>query len=464
MLNPAFARLIRGLVLAALVAPVMMCARSSSNLPPLPEDLMPQLRPILKAAMSQSPQMIQSNLSIAAAEATRIQVRAGMLPGVYASGNYSQNKTAIASAAAYSSTSSGLFYNLSINQPVFQWDALRNRYKSGVIGVKIAKHQYAEAYRLLLVSLRSQFLSLVTLKITLRNAEYALKQAQDALALAEVNLKAGKISHEAMLEPRLGVDQARLERDRAAENLENARRLFSLSAGVDQLDADQIPDKVPTPVYAPQLVTGLLERFVDGGVDETPSALTYKGYIRQADLDYRIAKVNLLPKFSFSASIGQQNVTNAGPNYVSQEAITSNNWNIVGSWAIFDGLSTRGQKLAALSRRRQYERSLKTVDARAVAQARDLCKNLGFDWRAEQIFQTRHDVSVTQVKRAEADLKTGKTSQTAVDKAQENAYDLELKLANYRKAFFDDWSQFLSTTCVDPMLQEVPAGYLTDGK
>lgn len=463
MMISAFARPFRWICLAALIAP-LAAAQSPFDLPPLPEDLLPQLRPILKAALSQSPQMIQSNISIASAEATRIQDRAGMLPSVYGSANYSANKTAIASNVGYSSTSSGLFYNLSLNQPIFQWNALKNRNESGKIGVKIAQHQYAEAYRLLLVQLRSQYLSLVTMKITVRNAEYALKQAQDALALAEVNLKAGKISPEAMMDPRLAVEQARLARDRAIENLANAKRLFLLQAGVEQLSTAKIPDEVPQPTYKPKLTAELLQRFIDTGADDTPTALTYKGYIRQADLDYRIARVNLLPKFSFSASIGQQNVTTAGANYVNQEAITTNTWNIIGSWAIFDGLATRGAKMSALTRRRMYERTLKNHVAQDIDVARDLDKKLDFAWRDEQIVQTRHDVSLTQLQRAENELKTGKTSQTAVDNAQSNAYQMDLNLAGARSEFLNEWSQFLSAICVDPMLNQVPASYLTNGK
>ena len=111
-----------------------------------------------------------------------------------------------------------------MNQPLFQWNALKYRTDSGKVGVKIAEHQYAEAYRLLVVSLRSQFLALVVKKIALRNAEYSLKQAEETLALAEAKLKAGRISPEAMMDPRLAVDEARLARDRAVEDLDNSQR------------------------------------------------------------------------------------------------------------------------------------------------------------------------------------------------------------------------------------------------
>lgn len=460
----AIVRPYRWVCLAVLIVPLAVAGPISRELPPLPEDLLPQLRPILEAALSQSPQMIQSNISIASAEAAHIQDRAGMLPSVSASANYGENKTAIAANQGYSNASSGLFYNLSLNQPIFQWNALKNHDEAGKIGVKIAEHQYAQAYRLLLVQLRSQYLSLVTMKITVRNAEYALKQARDAFAVAESNLKTGKISPGAMLDPRLAVDQARLARDRAIENLANAKRLFLLQAGVDSLDTDKIPDSVPRPTYKPKLADELLQRFVDTGADDTPEALTYKGQIRLADLDYRIARVNLLPKFSLAAGVAQQNITTAGPNYVNQEAITTNSWNLVANWAIFDGLATRGAKQLALSHRRMYQRALKSQIAQEIAQARDLDKKLGFAWRDEQIVQTRNDVSLNQLQLAEKDLKAGRASQTTVDAAQANAYQWNLNLASARSEFLNAWSQFVSAICVDPMLEHVPVSYLKNGK
>jgi outer membrane protein TolC len=464
IMTPFFAQNCRRMLLAVLVAPLVTMAQPAANLPPLPEDLIPALRPLLVSALAQSPQMIAQNISIASAEAVLIQNRAGMLPSLSGSANYGRSDTVLASQSSISSSSSGLFYNLGVSQPVFQWNALKYRTDSGKVGVKIAEHQYAEAYRLLVVSLRSQFLALVVKKIALRNAEYSLKQAEETLALAEANLKAGRISPEAMMDPRLAVDEARLARDRAVEDLDNSQRLLLLTVGHANFDVNAVPDEVPQPTYAPDVVAQLLQGFVQNDADQTFTAATYRGYIKQADLDYRIARVNLLPKFSFSANATHQSETNAGPNYVYSVVVNSTTWGVYGNWSIFDGFATRGAKLSALHRKRSYERTLRTLTDQTIAQARDLEKQLGFAWRAAQISQTRHDVSVAAVKRLEDDLQSGKAARTAVSAAQLNAYYLDLYLASARSEFFTDWSQFVSTVCIDPMLNLVPASYLQDGK
>jgi outer membrane protein TolC len=452
------------MILALLLLPVAAPAQPTADLPPLPEDLLPGLRPFLVSALGQSPQMILSNINIASAEAIRLQYRAGLWPSVGGSASYSANKATVAQQTDVSSTSSGLYYSVGLSQPIFQWGAVKNRALSGTVGVKLAEHQYADGYRALVVSLRTQYLALVGKKIALRNADFALKQAEDALALAETQLKSGRISPEAMMEPRLGVDEARLARDRAVEDLEYSIRVFLLSVGQANLGADEIPTEIPRPGYASEVVTRLLQRFVQTGADGTYAALSYHDYLKMADIDYRITKVNLLPKLSFSTGVSQANVTSASLNSVSQVGVFSNYWNVVASWSIFDGFATRGAKQSVLLRKRSYERTLKNITTQAIADASDLEKRLSFAWRAAEISETRREVGAATVQRARDELRLGKTSQAAVNAAQLSAYYLELNLASVRGEYLNDWSQFVSTLCVDPMLNLIPASYLKDGK
>jgi len=461
---PMSGRFVCILAVSLLGLPLAGRAQTSSDLPPLPEDLMPVLRPMLVTALGQSPQMITQNINIATAEAVRIQYVSGMLPGVSGSAQYSANKTAVAQQSSISSSSSGLFYSLSFNQPLFAWGALKARADSGKIGVFIAQHQYADAYRLLVVSLRTQFLALVTKKITLRNDEYALKQAEEALATVEERFKTGRASTEDLTVPRLAVDEARLARDQAVEDLENSKRMFLLMVGKTDLDLEMVPDDVPRPVYVPEVVTRLVQEFVQSDAEQTYSTRVWRDYIKSADLDYRIARVTLLPKFSFSASISQANVTSASVNSVSQVGVSSNGWNIIGSWSIFDGLATRGAKLSALDRKRSYERTLRTNTDQTIAQIRDLEKQLGFAWRGLEISQSRRDLNETTFKRLEENLKLGSASQSMVNAAQYNLYSSEFTLAYTRSGYLNYWSQFVSTLCVDPILNVMPASYLKDGK
>jgi len=439
-------------------------AESGPALPPLPEDLMPELKPILTAALKQSPQMITNDINLATAESIRIQWRAMLLPSVSGFVQDGKNKTAIASQTNVSSTSSGVYYSVNLSQPIFEFGARKARADAGKINVMMAQHQYADAYRLLLVNLRTQYLGLVTKKIVLRNAEYSLKQAEEALALAEESLKAGRISPEAMMEPRLAVDEARLGRDSALEDFESSKRTFLLTAGQTGLENEAVSSEVPQPVYLPEVVERLLKDFLRTGAEGTYLSLFYRDNIKSANIDYRIARVNLLPKVSFNYSYGQQNVTNASPGYISQVVINTQSYNLQAIWSIFDGFSTRGQKLGAMSRKRSNERALRTAEDQAIEQARDLAKQLNFGWRTVELRQTRWSVSNSTLQRLQDDLKLGRTSQTAVNSAQQNVYSWDLNLSYARAAYLGCWANFLSTLCADPMLDLIPQKYVKDGK
>jgi len=291
-----------------------------------------------------------------------------------------------------------------------------------------------------------------------------LKQAEETLATVEERFKTGRASAEEMAEPRLAVDEARLARDQAVEDLENSKRLFLLMVGKADLDLNGVPEDVPQPVYAPEVVARLLQEFVQAGAEQTYSTHVYRDYIKSADLDYRIARVNLLPKISFSANISQTNVTNASLNYVSQVGISNTGWEIMANWTIFDGLATRGAKLSALDRKRSYERTLRTTTDQTIAQVRDLEKQIGFAWRGLEISQSRRDLSETAFKHLAENLKLGSASQTMVNSAQLRFYASEFTLAYARSGYLNYWSQFVSTLCVDPILNVLPASYLKDGK
>ena len=457
-------RISRLLAGGLLAIPIGALGQSSSNLPPLPEDLIPALRPILVSALAQSPQMIAHNIDIAQAEGNRISDRAPMLPSLGTNVQYGSNTTTTAYATSNSSTNSGLLYSIYANQPVYHWGALKARSDIGKIGVRIAERNYADAYRQLVVSVRAQFLALVAKRIGLRNAEYALQQAEQAVAFAEDQVKAKTLPPGAVVGPQMAVDDARLARDRVVEDMENSKRLFALSIGQTDFGIQNVPDEVPRPAYAPEIITKLAQRFVDEGGEKTYPIANLRDSIKQADLDYRIARVQLRPMFGLSYYNSQQTQANVGPTSLNQYVTKSNNYNVVANWSVFDGFATRGAKLSALSRKRSLERTLRTTVDQTMAQARDLEKQLGFSWRGLDLAQRRRDMAEGGVAGVTGDVKRGLLSENDIAAARSYFYQTEWTLAMTRADYLNLWSQFVSTLCVDPMLTVIPDRYLQDGK
>ena len=301
-------------------------------------------------------------------------------------------------------------------------------------------------------------------KIKLRNANFVLQQAEEALADIRDKIKAKTVPPGADGSPKLAVDDARLTRDLVTEDLEYSTRVFALSIGQNDFGVQNIPDEIPRPTYAPELTAQLLQRFLQTQGENTFEIANLHDRIKQESLNYQIAKVRLRPMIGFTAYFSQQAQTSVGPGYLNQYITQSENFNIVASWSIFDGLYTRGKKLYALSTKRSVERSLRTTVDQDMAQARDLEKQLGFAWRGLDLSQQRRDMAESGVTSVIDEVKRGLASANEVGAARLSFFQYEFALATARADYLNQWSGFVSMLCVDPMLDVIPGRYLPDGK
>lgn len=451
-------------VLLLLLASMVLPLRGQAPAPvPVVEEVFPQLRPILASAVAQSPTMIVKNIETAQADALRIMSRSALLPSLAGGFSYSINESAVAEAAASRSKSDGIFYNFGLNQPVFHWGSLKAQSDSARIGHEIAQRNFAEAYRSVVLSLRSQFLSLVVRRKARENAGHALTTARAALALTEEKLRLGQISAGEAISPRIVVDEATLAYDRAAADFEQAKRYFCQFAGIESLPDDAIPENLElgSPYYDPGRPQPYLARFEQSGaVEDTLQAQILQATIDQADLNYRIAKYRLFPKIGFGAGYVQSNTTNVLGGFVVQSAVQSQSISLSASWSLFDGFATTGAKRSALASKRSAERQLATYVATTSAQVKDLARAIGFAARAMQLSDTRRELALAAVKTATEDLARGVGSQATIDGAQAAARAAEWVALLNRVEYLNRWSEFASLAGIDPALANVPANSL----
>ncbi len=447
-------------VLLSLGLAALTTARSSAqagDIGPLPEQLFPQLNSILDKALEQSPQMLLKNIELAQADATVYLSRAQLWPQASLNGSYSINESAVAEANAVSSRSDGVFYSASVYQPVFHWGTLRAQAESSRIGVMIAEKNYAEAYRTLVVSIRAQFLNLILKKLTLRNAQFSAARAAKTLATEEEKLKLGRAAPSVLVHVRLTRDETQLSADRTAEDLAQAKRFLLRLAGMESLADELVPDNLPALDFAAGSGTPLVSRFVHGGVEETFQATSFRHYIEQADLNYKVARYRLFPKFGFSIGLAQANTTNAAGNFVTQTGVFSQSANLSFSWPIFDGFATKGAKLQALLNRSYYERQLTNYVDTTSDQARNLGTQVEFAARAMAIATTRRDMAEGALKLAEENAARGTVSEFAVSSATLAFQSSEVQAASSRIEMLSRWSELLSLLQVDPALARIPA-------
>jgi outer membrane protein TolC len=455
------------LILLAVLG-VLSAAVHGQTPPPLPatlpEDLLPGLRAILRSAMQQSPQMIARNIDLAAQEANRYQLAAPEWPNLSGGLNYAYNQSAVASNAAASSRSEGFFYNLSLNQPIYHWGALQAATDIAHLQIKISERQYADAYSDLLMTLRSQYLSLIGRKVQLRNARFELGQTKATVAVVEERFKNAAATTDEVTNARLQLDDANLGIDRATEGFAHFKRLFMLTAGLSELDDKTIPDEVPAPIYSADAVEALMQNFEGEGLKDTFQAQIYDYEIKKSELSYKIAKYRLYPKLDLGLGLSEQNQTEVVGQTVSQNPIFSDSVTLSVNWSIFDGFATRGAKLAALAGKRAAERNRQNYLDRALEQARGLERQLGFSARAMAIAERRLQLNEEALRRAQDNFKLHTISQAEMDQATASFYQWQSAAFDARADFLSDWSQYLSLLEVDPVLNDLATRFTNHAK
>src|SRR5665213_4032253 len=386
----------------------------------LPEDFVPGLSPLLKDAVERSPSTISASISLAVAEANRYGSASALWPHV--SGNVGYQVSTEWISKGQDSTAKGLTYGLNIGQPIFQWGAFRNQKIIGDLTAKIAEKQFGEAYRLLAVAIREQYMGLIGKRIALRNSRFNLKLSQEAFTAQQARFDAGSSSQADLGNFRMSVEQAQLDADGIEESFEYSKRIFTRLVGIADLADDSIPLELPHPTYAPGLADTVLTGFVGEGIESTFQSEMYQMELKQNDLNYRIASVNLLPKVSAGANISYSNQSSVSESSISQVAVLQRSYNISASWNIFDGFATRVQKLSTHASKILTERARQSYIDSSVDQISDMRKQLDFASRAMSIAEVHNALIASEVKRLGEDKDLGYASQATVESGLLNLY------------------------------------------
>jgi len=446
---------ILSLVLAAIAS---LRAEAPSVQGTMPEDFIAGLAPLLKQAVERSPTTITSSIAVAQAEANRYSDASLLWPQLNLNSDYAVNTQSETNGAA--TTSKGLFYNASLSQPLFQWGAYKNQAIIGNLAEKVAEKQFADAYRLLAISIREQYMTLIGKKIMLRNAAFNLKLAKEALEVQQARFDAGASSEAEMGNFRMSVEEAELAADRAGEDFGYSKRVLARLVGVGDLSDDSVPIEVRHSDFSPALADEVLTGFVGDGIESTFQSEVYKMSLREDELNLSIARVRLLPKISAYAGLSYQNSTQIqGPN-VYQVGIQSENYSIAANWNIFDGFATRGAKLSALESKRLTERERQTYIDQTLDQIADMRKQLGFASRAMHLSEVHNALIASEVKRLGDDKSLGYASQATIDTGIVTLYATEFNMAFARSDYFGRWTEFVSLAGIDPALANLPSRYV----
>lgn len=429
------------------------------------EEVFPQLKPILEKAVTQSPQSLLRAVDITQAEAGYTLTRSSMLPRLDSSVYYSTNTTSVSSSSDVKSKNDGLFYSVSLSQPLFQWGTLKAQTDSAKIGVKIAEKNFAEAYRVLTVMIRQQYGLLIARKASRRIAAESLRVAQANLEVEEARLRSGSISEGDIIGPRLSVDESRIALQRTEMDLAAGCRSLTRLTGQSLTEAD-IPDTIPVSenYYSADRASPVLRLFVAAGVDDTLPLQVLADQAKQADLNYKVAKYRLWPKFSLSASASQANSTTASLTSVVQVGVNSRNLNLMATWSIFDGFATSGAKRSALASRRYAERQTDLQRQQFVDAARDMEQQLSIVSMSVRLADTRRALAEDAVRRTKENLARGLGTQKELDGATLAFLGADYNALAQRLDLLNKWAEFLSLTVPEPFVRNAPSHLVDNGK
>ncbi len=433
-------------------------ARLAADVPlptPMAEDLFPELKSIMQQALAQSPQMILRNIEIAQNDGNYVQVRSILLPSIGTGASYNVSGAAVSSNSSVSSTSSGLYYSLSIGQPIFRWGTLKAQKDAAKIQLDIARKDYAEGYRTLALTLRSQYLALITKKQAKANAQFSQRQAAAFLALEEDKLRNGQASGSQVTLLRLQAEESALAAERAAEELAVSKRYFLRQAGLTELSDESIPAEIPAVNFDPADSQALLRRFLAHEWEDNTTLQIARSQVKIAALNYKVAQYRLFPMFSLAASVSQSNSTQASLNSVSQVSVLSEYYGVSMSWSVFDGFATRGAKIGARANQRFYDRQLQTQTDQLLDQAMSLERQVSFAYRALKLAQIRTELSAAALNAMQEDAKTGLISRAAFEAATGAHNQTRLQMLNQRADFLSRWAEFVSTLGHDPVLAQL---------
>jgi outer membrane protein TolC len=429
----------------------------------LPDKEVAVLNEILVQALKQSPDMLMKSIELAQAEAYRMDRASALWPSV--SGDLQYAASVVATTNSPTTKSDGLFYNLQFRQPIFQWGAVKASADIGALQRQISQKQFAEAYRQLVVTLRQQFLGLVRQKKWLKNQTFGLEVAERGFAVDQESFAKGAMAPAVFASAKLAIEEQRLAVARIQSEGQQAKRIFLRLAGLRELSDASIPDTLSRPDWIDGQATRLATEFQQTeGALKTPQAEVFTYLIRQRDLDYRIAKVRLLPKVSFFAGTSLQNQTNATSTSVSQVATTSQNVGVVANWSIFDGFATRSAKLGALAGKRQNTLQLQTYLDTLREEVRSSTELSDLAARAVALSEQRLEMAKGGFNYAEEEAKQGRASPATVAQARAGLNGAELAALDNRIALYNQWSRLVGLLWADPILQNIPATYLDHGK
>ena len=401
--------------------------------------------------------MITAALITEQVRANYLISRSMRLPAISANASYAISESKVQDTDAPRSESDGIFYSAGFSQPIFHWGALKWQTDIARLEILFQEINMVEAFRALAQSIRSQYLVLIYQNISVRNSRFVRDQAVEFLELQEAKLAAGTLPSGGIIEPRIRAQETQLYLEEAIETLRYAAEGLALLCGAPPIDVSNLPTEIPAQRFDAGVRASYIAELAEvADIEDTAELRSNALRLRQNRLRYRVIRTNTLPKFGLSGSYGISNTNSVVGGFVAQTAIDSFSYGLSVSWSVFDGLSTRGQRLSSLAARRETERAREQAIDRVEARLGSLERQIEFAGQRTELAQRRYDLARDGVRLTQQNFEAGIASRNAVNGVTNLAYQVELALADARRKELNLWADYVSTAGLDPVLERFP--------
>jgi outer membrane protein TolC len=425
----------------------------------MPEDYLPQLKPILAQALQTAPEIIGKRFDQLLQEVRVEEARSARLPQVGGNFNYGVTQSATRSNANSQDRSSGFYYNFGASQALWHWGALKNHSEAARLSLLAAEKSYAQFYRTISNSIRKAYLALVVEKAMLRQKRALFEIVRQDVAVADAKFSTGSISAASRESERFRLRENELAIRRGELEFETNRRRFARLVGLTELGEADVADQIPQPAHSESRTTAMAAAVLRENAKSTWEAEYWDLRVREAELAQKIAATRLLPKFGASANYSLENNTYVNGNSVQQNAVTRESVGIGGNWPIFDGFATRAAKRQALLAKRALEHTKAVKIEELLENVQSLERKLKADADLFEIVTGHKAIAEANQKLATEEANLGNIPKSIVAGAAAAVLLADAKNFEARAAYLSDWCEFVAVAGDDPVMNNLPARY-----
>lgn len=439
-----------GLALAGslLAFPVSLTANDTAwwQAVPAPEEIYPQLGPILESARQVNDRILLSRLDrLSAEEGIRVN-QSFLYPAVRASVNFNTSFES-RDDLEENPTRANVNFGVSASQPIYHWGALQAGKDIAEIRAQIAAGQFEEAMHAVLNEVRASYLSLVLDRVLMDKNAFDTEVTGQILESRRNDLQAGRLSREEFEIFELN-HQEMLEEGRYLRRLtENRLRDFRILVGRDDLTLEQIPQEIPSFHYDGEIFSFLTENSTSIPVQDVTAVQRLQDSLRIQELELFRTNTNLRPKLNFNVGATQDQLAAANTDASVRRLVLFASLNV--NWNIFDGFRTDAERQMISIRTRQIRHQLSALQQRRGAEFQNLLDSLDNAHRTLGIEERRVALAEVELRRRETERNDGRLSDLGWRQAQVAYFEKVLARAEARARLLNEWSQLKGFLQID---------------